>query len=221
MKSQKFWISAILCVTLALSACSNTGVATTAASTSSNSAPSTAISSSAADSSDPSGSAGPTDDRPPDTGGQFAPVPREQGSLATEVKQGCGTTLTYAQGDKYGAIDRITHTPDGGFTVEGKDDGNGNTADVTAADGRKIDEIDNSGSFLLTARQDHTSTIVAQGPQLYIPRPEETPGFAAKGIPIEGVYWTTGQAIVDYNADGSVKDITEIPTWTSICDLLK
>ena len=213
-----FGVASLLTLTACSSAASTTESSTPASAPAASSGnPSTAERQLAVESA-AGGSAAPAERRPADTGGQFIPLPANVGATADEVKEACGTTITIAQGDEYALERKVTVNPNGTYTMEVR---GRTTIDVTAADGRSIDEADASGSYVITDTADGY-TVVSQGPSFITPEPEETPDWVKNGVPLEGIWWQAGTSSIQSTDSGRTVQFVQVPDdYVSICTLLK
>lgn len=206
-------------ILLTLAACSSAATTTESSPPASvPDGPSISATDSAPQDSPASGTTPPAERRPADTGGQFIPLPASIGATSDEVKEACGTTLTITQGDEYALERKVTDNPDGSYTIEVR---GRTTIDVTAADGRRIDEADASGSYTETDTA-NGYRVVAHGPSFITPEPEETPDWVEHGVPLEGIWWQNGVSSIESTDGGRTVQFVQVPEdYVSICTLLK
>ena len=98
----------------------------------------------------------------------------------------------------------------------------GYTNDLVTTDGRKRNEVNNSGPYETLTAPDGTSTITVHPPALIYPFTlGEAPVFAAAGLP-QIFYFTSGTLILKLNANGDLTEFVKVPKRvTDACQMLK
>ena len=143
-------------------------------------------------------------------------MPLERSDEPFAEVEACGTTLSLSDGDVFKVKERDT-VKKNGTLMEFK---GALSTDVAAADGRSIDEFDNSGPYSVFEGNDGSLTFVVEGPALIYPvAPEEVAAFAAAGLPT--VFAFTKGTFSEYIAPDGTVTLQRIPRRVvDVCTLL-